>query len=144
MKPECSSIPLRVYCDFTNGGGFYAYLGGIKEGDDYRGVVNSIQDVRFKCAQIGLEALDIVSPNQLLLLQNYILDLQIVLKKEVIPLVYDYNCLSGKCAYKFKPIFSETSLDVTNDIHPYIDQDNISNMEFSREMYAYIDAVGFA
>jgi len=50
IKPECGNIPIRVYCDFMNGGGFYAYVGGIKESDNYKKVVNNINDVRFKCA----------------------------------------------------------------------------------------------
>lgn len=98
VKGKCSHVPLRVYCDFSNGGGFYAYLGGIHEGDDYRSVVQSADDVRFKCAQIGLEPLDIVSENQLSLMQKYILSLGIVMKKEVVPLVYDYKCPSGACS----------------------------------------------
>ena len=66
------------------------------------------------------------------------------MKKEVVPLAYDYNCDSGKCNYRFKSLLSETSTDVTNEVKEMVDVDNIANMEFSRASYSRIDSVGFA
>ena len=53
----------------------------------------------------------------------------------MVPLGYDYNCQKNKCQYRFKSLLSETSTDVTNELKELIDNDNISNMEFSRATY---------
>ena len=50
IKNECSSVGLRVYCDFANGGGFYGYLGGVEEEEDYGKEIKSVDDIRYKCA----------------------------------------------------------------------------------------------
>ena len=49
------------------------------------------------------------------------MDINIAMKDEVIPLVYDYGCVSGKCTNKYRSFLSVNSLDVTEEVSSLVD-----------------------
>jgi len=44
------------------------------------------------------------------------LDLNINMKKEVVPLLHDYGCSNDKCDRRYKSILGDSSVDMSNDI----------------------------
>lgn len=64
IKPVCSKISLRMYCDYSGSGASYGYIGGIKKGSNMPAEIKNIHDIRIECAKIGLYPIQIKSRDQ--------------------------------------------------------------------------------
>lgn len=74
VKPYCSQMPLRVYCDFRSNklGIPYAYYGGLEAGKDLGATVKSLKDVLYTCSKLGLEPVQINNRKQLDAVHDYL------------------------------------------------------------------------
>jgi len=103
---------MRVLCNFENEfSAAYAYLSSSEAI-----ALNSVKDLRFFCAKIGLEPVEIVAKDDLDIIIWYLLDVcgnQLTYK--TIPLAYDYTCDSGKrgCEGKFRSLNDGLSPDIS-------------------------------
>lgn len=114
IQPSCSSIPMRVFCDFSilpQGLSFYIFnneqlpntkLDNIK--------ITSVVDIRYHCASKGLYPIEIKNIDttkritQLLITYGYDLGSPLI-----IPLGYDYNCDKGTCINSYNSLNREDS-----------------------------------
>jgi hypothetical protein len=66
IHPPCSKMPLRVFCDFTSSkyGIPYAFYGSL--GDVAKSKIKRLDDVKYECAKLGLEPVQINSNDDIL------------------------------------------------------------------------------
>jgi len=118
IQPECANKPLRVFCDFSlykTAVDFYIFKDDLPIPNpdlSYLGIKNA-DDVKFQCAKIGLEPLEINSVDVLNRIYDLlIIDGYILTAENYIPIGYDYNCKDNKCSniynslskFKSKPL----------------------------------------
>jgi hypothetical protein len=62
VKPRCSVVPMRVFCDFTSSkfGIPYAFYGGTGD-TNLGGRIKRVDDVRYECAKLGMEPVELYS-----------------------------------------------------------------------------------
>ena len=134
IKPPCSKIPLRVYCDLSNKNSrLYAFFGST--GEKNLNNVKSLRDVRFECAKLGLEPTEIRDLKEIDSLQNYLNDLKVNLSaKAVIPIGYDYGCDRKMCNKRYHSLNSINSPDSTDIIKANINRKNTLNMAWSKSI----------
>ena len=145
VNPDCTSVPLRVFCDFKVGKGqMYAYLGPLKD-DQNLPEIKNLKDVQYECAKIGLEPIEIKQESQIATISSYIEDMEINLKSgAIIPLGFDYGCSVAGCHNRFHSFNSEKSKDFTSEFDKHLDKNNLMNMKFSKGLYTQRNGIGFS
>ncbi|CAG9474050.1 unnamed protein product [Plasmodium vivax] len=119
IKPKCAPEPLRVYCDMVSSTSLYVWNGNPPKHSDHliSSIINSVDDIRQHCAEIGLEPLILRSKSQL---NSLILSLKkmgyTLNGKNNIPLAYDYSCDHGSCSGKFHDLVNG-NIDLTTLIY---------------------------
>ncbi|GAW82718.1 LCCL domain-containing protein [Plasmodium gonderi] len=119
IKPKCAPEPLRVYCDMLSSTSIYIWNGNSSKSPDHliTNIINSVDDIRQHCAEIGLEPLILRSKSQL---NSLILSLKkmgfMLNGKNNIPLAYDYSCDHGSCSGKFHDLLNG-NIDLTTLIY---------------------------
>lgn len=143
IKPECSKIALRVFCNFNlNAGKSYAFLGEqAKESTSIPNLKTHI-DIQNECAKLGLFPIEIISASELTTIRKYIKALGVnMAENQVIPLGFDWGCLLGACTGRFRSFNSENSLDLSEEFLTNLDSTNVLNMPFNVNGYIK-DSVG--
>ena len=143
IKPECSLIALRVYCNFDyNSGKGYAFLGG-KEDQIFKPFsIQSHLDIQYQCAKIGLFPLEITSGSELNTIRGYVKALQLNIdENQVIPLGYDWGCHRAACTGRFRSFSQENSIDISDEFIKNLDNSNVLNMAFNLKGYIK-DSIG--
>ncbi|SBT43802.1 LCCL domain-containing protein [Plasmodium ovale wallikeri] len=119
IKPKCAPEPLKVYCDMDSSTSMYIWNGNPPKSPDHliSSIINSVDDIRQHCAEVGLEPLILRSKGQL---DSLILSLKkigfILNGKMNIPLAYDYSCDHGSCSGKFHDLLNG-NIDLTTLIY---------------------------
>lgn len=119
IKPRCASEPLRVFCDMNSGSSIYIWNGNLSREPDQliTNEINSVEDIRYHCAEVGLEPLILRSKNQLSSLILALKKIGFSLNGKInIPLAYDYSCDHGGCSGKFHDLLNG-SIDLTTLIY---------------------------
>ncbi|CRG94563.1 LCCL domain-containing protein, putative [Plasmodium gallinaceum] len=119
IKAKCSSEPLRVYCDMTSSTSIYIWNGNPPKSPDHliTNIINSVDDIRYHCAEVGLEPLILRSRSQLNSLILALKKIGFVLNGKInIPLAYDYSCDHGSCSGKFHDLLNG-NIDLTTLIY---------------------------
>ena len=121
IKNECTNEAIRVFCDFAS----YDKQGGLDYfifNDDQKinlpmKNVNTLHDIRMKCAKKGLEPIQIKNLKMLENIHFLLLKMGYNLKDNmIIPLGYDYNCDLAKCSGLYKSLNDEHSPELNEII----------------------------
>jgi hypothetical protein len=115
IKPDCGDNPLRVFCDFALfevAVDIFVYKADSNLQTPNLSYLHlkTAQDIREKCAEVGLEAIQLNSYemtkriHKLLIASDMKLDFP-----TFVPLGYDYSCKGAKCADIFNSINRSTS-----------------------------------
>ncbi|CAD2110869.1 LCCL domain-containing protein [Plasmodium vinckei] len=119
IKPKCSPEPLRVYCDMDSSTSLYIWNGHSPKSPDHliTNIINSVDDIRKHCAEVGLEPLVLKSTDQLNSLIFALKKMGFILNGKInIPLAYDYSCNYGSCSGKFHDLLNG-NIDLTTLIY---------------------------
>lgn len=118
IKPDCSAVPYKVWCDFSLHKTSVDILvwsgnrGANADLSDWN--MESAQDVRYQCAKIGLKPLHILNDKVLLRSRQMIEYLGYDLHSTfVVPIGYDYECAKGNCSKKYRS-FDKSDSPVVN------------------------------
>lgn len=119
IKPKCSPEPLRVYCDMDSSTSIYIWNGNPPKSPDHliTNMINSVNDIRQHCAEVGLQPLILRSKNQLNSLIISLKKIGYSLNGKVnIPLAYDYSCDHGSCSGRFHDLLNG-NIDISTLIY---------------------------
>ncbi|CRH01558.1 LCCL domain-containing protein, putative [Plasmodium relictum] len=119
IKPKCSPESLRVYCDMNSSTSIYVWNGNPPKSPDHLigNIINSVDDIRYHCAEVGLEPLILRSKYQLNSLILALKKIGFSLNGKInIPLAYDYSCDHGSCSGKFHDLMNG-NIDLTTLIY---------------------------
>ncbi|KAI4836902.1 LCCL domain-containing protein [Plasmodium brasilianum] len=119
IKPKCAPEPLKVYCDMTSSTSIYVWNGNPPKSPDHliTNIINSVDDIRQHCAEVGLEPLILRSKGQLNALILSLKKMGFALNGKInIPLAYDYSCDHGSCSGKFHDLLNG-NIDLTTLIY---------------------------
>jgi hypothetical protein len=108
IKPWCSKVSLRVYCDFeSEHKQAYAFLKNSNED------MSSLMKIRHWCGTLGLEPIEI-DPKRIDNIVGYLNDIGLDLMSQYpVPLGYDYGCLKGKCNGIYRSFSRSNSGDIS-------------------------------
>ena len=146
IQPECATVPIRVFCDYStfSSGMDYAYYGGL--GDSVvQSKIKNINDVGFYCSKLGLYPVELTSKAQILMIHKYLEDIGVIFEsKGFVPMGIDYACSKHTCSGKYNSLNSRTSKDITEFMKGMIDTKNILMQVFSKAFYKkQNDLIGF-
>lgn len=119
IKPRCASEALRVFCDMDSSTSIYVWNGNpSKEPDQViTNLINSVEDIKYHCAEVGLEPLVLRSKFQLQSVLTALKKIGFVLNGKLhIPLAYDYACDHGSCSGRFHDLLNG-NIDLTTLIY---------------------------
>ena len=134
IQPECATVPIRVFCDYStsSSGVDYAYYGGL--GDSViQDKIKNLNDVQYYCSKLGLYPVELKSKDQVLLIHRYLEDIGVNFQSTgFIPMGIDYPCSKQLCSGKFNSLNSRQSGDVTEFMKSMIDVNNALEQGYSK------------
>lgn len=119
IKPRCAPKPLRVFCDFSiEGKGVSILLFNNNQAPNTileTLQIDDIKDVRYQCANIGYEPINLKSKDMMLRLM-YLLKTNgwDMGKPLAIPLGWDYGCPNNMCKEEYFSFASEESNEISD------------------------------
>ncbi|VWU49342.1 LCCL domain-containing protein [Hepatocystis sp. ex Piliocolobus tephrosceles] len=126
IKPKCAPEVLRVYCDMESSTSIYILNKKMANQVDSGGgstdsvnpkIVNSVDDIKRYCAEVGLEPLILKSESQLNSLIVSLKRMGYTLNGKInIPLAYDYSCDHDNCSGKFHDLLNG-NIDLSSIIY---------------------------
>lgn len=134
LQPDCARVPIRSFCDFTNSefGYDYTYYGGLGESIIEK-KIKSLDDVKYYCAKMGLQPVELKSKAQVLLIHRYLADIGVNLQSNgFIPLGFDYGCQQQACTGHYSSLNRRSSNDITEILTSMVDQKNVLMQGFAK------------
>lgn len=120
IMPECSPVPIRVFCDFAlyaDAVDLYIFKDGSKlqTADLSYLKIKTHEDVKAQCAKYGLHPIEIKNKDTLTRVHQILVATGMNLNyPNFVPLGYDYTCKFSKCSKIFNSLNSEKSFPLMN------------------------------
>eukprot|EP00388_Colpodella_angusta_P004523 GDKJ01014826.1.p1 GENE.GDKJ01014826.1~~GDKJ01014826.1.p1 ORF type:complete len:1043 (-),score=276.90 GDKJ01014826.1:1405-4533(-) len=116
---KCGTAPIRAFCDFENGGMYYVWNANRTPGRSIKDKVETVEDVRYRCAELGLEPFVATNTGQLKAIAKLLMSLGYDMRlKSAVPLAADYECSNGECSGDYRDL-RDGSSELTDFLEGY-------------------------
>ncbi|KAH0487598.1 MAG: uncharacterized protein KVP18_000493 [Porospora cf. gigantea A] len=113
VEPPCTKEPLRAFCDME--AGVTRVILHRKSQPGLSSKISSVDDVIRTCAEVGLVPVTLKSPADVKQLTNALELLDAIPRPgSLVPMAFDFGCVTGQCEGTWKSAFDRT--DVTSSL----------------------------